>query len=306
MKILDNRIASFIILFVVYALAAALGIVCYIYLPLPYSWLKLLIADIIATVLTFIFSLIFKNASVYDPYWSVQPLVIIPAFAIIAKEIGWAHILCLAAICIWGVRLTANWAYTFHGLKHQDWRYTMLHETTGKLYPIVNFLGIHLVPTLIVYGCTLPAVFLFEKTPHLGTVNAVFFAIFIAVSVFAVILQGTADCQMHAFRKRKQGGFIRVGVWKYSRHPNYLGEILMWWGIALSCTSAMPQYWYLCAGAFMNTLLFLFISIPLADKRQSRKEGFSEYKAQTRMLLPIKKRVKPSAPLPENEQNGFQ
>ena len=295
MKI-KNRALSFIILAAVYILAAACGIVSYLYLPFSF-WLNLLLADVIATVVTFLFSVIFGNASVYDPYWSVQPLVIILAFAIYAPAFGWMQLLCIVAIFIWGIRLTANWAYTFHGLDHQDWRYTMLKEKTGKLYPIVNFLGIHLVPTLIVYGCTLPAVFLFINAPHVNVFSCIFFVL----SFCAVILQGTADCQMHAFRKRKTGGFIRVGVWKYSRHPNYLGEILMWWGIALATVCAMPAYWYLCAGALANTLLFLFVSIPLADKHQARKTGFEEYKSETRMLLPIKKRVKAREASTENQ-----
>ena len=115
---------------------------------------------------------------------------------------------------------------------------------------------------------------------------------FIALSVFAFTMQGIADVQMHKFRKSKTGGFIRVGLWKYSRHPNYLGEILMWWGIGLAAVCALPSQWYLITGALLNTLLFLGISIPMADKHQARKDGFAEYKAQTRMLFPIKKPLK--------------
>ena len=284
MKIINNRAVGFAVISVVYTLAVAWGVVSYLFLPFDF-WLNLLLADIIATAVTFLFSVALKNASVYDPYWSVQPIVIVIAFSIVAPELGAAQILPVVAIFIWGVRLTANWAYTFRGLAHQDWRYTMLKETTGKAYPLVNFLGIHLVPTLIVYGCTLPAVFTLVYAPAFNAGSAVFFA----VSIGAVILQGTADCQMHAFRKKKKKGFIRNGLWKYSRHPNYLGEIVMWWGVALAFVCIMPEYWYLIAGALANTLLFLFVSIPMADKRQARKPGFEEYKKATRMLLPIKK-----------------
>ena len=63
----------------------------------------------------------------------------------------------------------------------------------------------------------------------------------------------------------------------------------MWWGVALAVVCAAPSAWYLIAGAVANTLLFLVVSIPMADKRQSRKAGFAEYKMETRMLLPIKK-----------------
>lgn len=59
-------------------------------------------------IVTFIFSLIFRNASVYDPYWSVQPIVILMAFAI-GKEMTIGRILLLMAVCYWGIRLTANW-----------------------------------------------------------------------------------------------------------------------------------------------------------------------------------------------------
>lgn len=280
---LKNRTMSFVIVTLVYVLATVAGIVIYRALPFDW-WLNLLIADIAATVLTFVFSLIFRNASVYDPYWSVQPIVILVAFAL-GKVMTPERVLLLIAVCFWGVRLTANWAYTFHGLTHQDWRYTMLHEKTGFFYPIINFVGIHMVPTLIVYGCTVPAVYAFL---HEGNWNAGSM-IFFCLSVGAVVLQGTADIQMHRFRKHRTGAFIRTGLWKYARHPNYLGEILMWWGVALSVICVHPGAWYLCAGALANTVLFLVVSIPMADNRQSAKPGFTEYKQQTRMLLPIKK-----------------
>lgn len=282
-----GRAASFVIVALIYVLSAATGIVCCLYLPFVF-WLNLLIADIIATVVTFAFSLIFRNASVYDPYWSVQPIVIVIAYSVAKRTLTVTQILPIIAVLLWGVRLTANWAYTFNGLGFQDWRYTMLSEKTGKLYPLINFVGIHLVPTLVVYGCILPVVFTFEERPSFNAGAAVFFAL----SLLAVVLQCTADIQMHRYRKNRNGKFMRNGLWKYSRHPNYLGEILMWWGIALAYVCIAPNRWYLIAGAVANTLLFLFVSIPIADKRQSRKEGFAEYKKQTWMLVPIWKKQK--------------
>lgn len=280
-----SRMRSFAMIAFIYILAAVIGIA--VYLALPYGWqLNLLIADVAATVVTFIFSLLFKNASVYDPYWSVQPIVIVLALAV-GQALTPLRMMLMGVICLWGVRLTANWAYTFHGLTHQDWRYTMLHQKTGVFYPMVNFLGIHLVPTLIVYGCVLPAAYamLYDAPFNMGSV------VFFCLSVAAVTLQGTADFQMHRFRKKKTGGFIHEGLWKYSRHPNYLGEILMWWGMALAVVCAFPEQWYLCAGAAANTVLFLTVSIPMADNRQSAKPGFAEYRKKTRMLLPIRKIV---------------
>ena len=156
-RLKQNRAASFIAVALVYIFATLIGVVVYRASALDW-WLALLIADVAATVATFLFSLLFQNASVYDPYWSVQPPVILMAFAF-GKELTSLGILLLIAVSFWAIRLTANWAYTFANLNHQDWRYTMLHEKTGVLYPIINFVGIHMVPTLVVYGCILPAVF---------------------------------------------------------------------------------------------------------------------------------------------------
>ena len=279
----QNRAASFIAVAVVYIIAIAVGVLVYRALDLDW-WLSLLISDLLATVATFIFSLIFKNASVYDPYWSVQPPVILVAFAI-GRELTLLGILLLLVVSFWAIRLTANWAYTFANLNHQDWRYTMLKEKTGVFYPIINFVGIHMVPTLVVYGCTLPAVYAIRE----GISANIPSIICLCVSLGAAVMQGIADIQMHKYRKNRNGAFIRIGLWKYSRHPNYLGEILVWWGVGLSVIFASPSTWYLATGAVANTILFLAVSIPMADGRQSRKAGFAEYKAETRMLLPIKK-----------------
>ncbi len=282
-KLKQNRVASFIIVALVYIIATISGVL--VYRVLDFGWaISLLIADVVATVVTFVFSVIFGNASVYDPYWSVQPPVILAFFAI-GKKLTAFGIMLLIVVFFWGIRLTANWAYTFSNLNHQDWRYTMLKEKTGAFYPIINFIGIHMVPTLVVYACTLPAVYAIVN----GLEANIFSVIFLCVSIGAATMQGIADVQMHKFQKNRNGAFIRNGLWKYSRHPNYLGEILMWWGVALAVVFAVPSVWYLIAGAVFNTILFFSVSIPMADGRQSKKDGFEEYKKETRMLLPIKK-----------------
>ena len=282
-KLKQSRAASFIAVALIYIFATVVGVAVYRALSFDW-WLSLLIADVAATVATFVFSLIFQNASVYDPYWSVQPPVILVAFAI-GKELTALGILLLVVIGFWAIRLTANWAYTFWGLNHQDWRYTMLKEKTGVFYPVINFVGIHMVPTLVVYGCILPAVYAVRE----GIEANIASVLFLLLSLGAAIMQGISDIEMHKFRKNRNGAFIRTGLWKYSRHPNYLGEILMWWGVALSVVCAAPSVYHLVMGAVANTILFFAVSIPMADKRQSRKEGFDEYQKQTRMLLPIRK-----------------
>ncbi len=279
-----KRGLSFLVVTLVYLFSILVGLwVYYLLYPLVNLYLAIFLADVGATVLCFIFSLLFKNASVYDPYWSVQPIVILPLLAT-SVEMNLFKWLLLLVVILWGVRLTANWAYTFYDLSCQDWRYTMLKEKTGKFYPIINFVGIHLVPTIVVYLVITPGI---SALISAQAVNPLAY-IGLAISLGAVALQCIADVQMHRYRKNRSTPFIREGVWKYSRHPNYLAEILMWWGIGIACTIAVPATWYLLLGALANTLLFAFVSIPMAEKRQGKKAGFEEYKKETNYLLPFK------------------
>ena len=284
-RIRSSKPVSIAVITFIYVLAAVIGITVCISLPFN-LWLNLLLSDIAATIFVFIFSFIFRNASVYDPYWSVQPVVITLCCAF---HCGFspATVIVLVSIVYWGIRLTGNWAYVFDGLNHQDWRYTKLEKENGRLYPLINLAGIHMMPTLIVYACTLPAVYLISEG---GDINAGSI-IGGSVSVCAATLQLAADIQMHRYRKRGEHGLIRTGLWKYSRHPNYLGEILMWWGIAIQSVSVIHFKWWIFIGALLNTVLFFTVSIPLADRRQSAKPGYAEYRKQTHSLLPVPKKI---------------
>lgn len=286
-NILEKKIPSLIIVACAYIVAITAGVTSYLFIPIPAEfWVKLLVADVIATTVIFIFSLIFRNASMYDAYWSVQPLVIVLGFFIVNK-ITVFSVLALIAVFVWGIRLTINWIYTFDNLKWQDWRYTMLKEQTKKFYPVINYLGIHMFPTIVVYSCILPIIYGIIRAPEANVATFIFFI----TAILSAVLQGIADFQMHRYRKNRTTPFIREGLWKHSRHPNYLGEITMWWSMGLMATISIniPILYLLLIGALINTIMFLVVSIPLADKRQSRKEGFEQYKRATFMLLPFKK-----------------
>jgi len=278
---MNQRTIGYLLNLIVYLIVTILSIILFIYLSYE-LWLNILIADVISTIFVFICSLIFKTSSMYDAYWSVYPMIVVTYIAIMNKFSNY-YIFFFISIMFWGIRLTANCMYTFTSLKYEDWRYRLLKEKTKIFYPIVNFLGIHLFPTVVVYLCMLP--FILNK----GNPNVILLVISFILSIVAITLELVADIQMQNYRKNKNTPFIRNGIWKYSRHPNYLGEILFWWAIFLMGISYHNKILTII-GTVANTLLFLFISIPLADKRQSRKTGFDVYKKNTWALLPIYKK----------------
>lgn len=283
----ENRTKSMAVVTVVYLVAALLAIAAFQMLPQADVFVRVFIADTAATVFVYILGLVLHNASVYDPYWSVTPLVALPALALYYRAFTLGALLLLLAVAYWGVRLTLNWAYTFQNLQWQDWRYTLLQEKSGALFPLISFLGIHYMPTLVVYAAMLPGIAYLQ----LGAPWQMGVCIGCAICIGAATLQLVADRQMHRFRQSaRPGQLIRAGLWRYARHPNYLGEILMWWGVYAVLMAVAPQLWPLGIGAVANTLLFVCVSIPMADARYRReKPGYEAYRAETRMLLPLKK-----------------
>ena len=286
MKI-SNRLQSYLIITLCYMAAALVGM--WVFQALPTAlWLSLLIADLAATLLIWLLSQLLNNASVYDPYWSVQPPIILLLTLIFLGEPNLGSILLVIAVAFWGARLSINWMITFHGLHQQDWRYDQLKQKSGRCFPLVNLLGIQVMPTLIVYACLLPGFFYLVRT---GGINIGTF-VGLMIILGGALLEMVADYQMQQFRQQRQdrSELMRSGFWRHSRHPNYLGEIIVWWGVYLVMLSVHPEMWYLGFGALVNTGLFLFISIPMAEKHLATyKTGYAAYLRETRQLLPLPK-----------------
>lgn len=285
----ESRIYGFVVIGITYILAIIIGMIAFNLLTDFNVYIRLLFADVIATVFVWLVGILFKNASVYDPYWSVQPLVILWGLTFLYGSFDFSVGLLLLAVTFWGVRLTINWGRTFKNLNIQDWRYDNFKRRYPHLFPVISLLGIHLFPTVIVYLVILPGIAMIVSSGQ-GSVNLVTLLGF-AISLLATGIQSMSDHQMHQFRREREDGneLIRKGLWKNARHPNYLGEILMWWGVYIMMVSLLPRDWMLGVGALANTLMFLIVSIPMADRRNKEKPGFDQYMKETRSLIPIKK-----------------
>ncbi len=285
-----SKLLGLLVLLVTYVAAFVVGLITFNLLSniLPDVLMRILVADVVATLFVWSIGLILKTASVYDPYWSIQPPVILLALMVYRGVGDMGAIVLLSLVVLWSFRLTANFIYTFSDLSYQDWRYTMLREKSGKLYFFVNLFGINLFPTLVVYACIYPMLLYVEKGGS-ATFNLLSL-IGLTLGVIAILFETVADVQMQQFRSvpENKGKIIRVGLWKHNRHPNYFGEILMWWGIYAIILALNPSIWFVFFGALINTLMFLVISIPMAERRLANyKQGFQEYRQETWALFPL-------------------
>lgn len=239
-----------------------------------------------STAVLFLATLHVGNGSVFDPWWSVvPPLAAIWLCGLSAQpEITARQALVVAVVWFWGVRLTFNWWRNWPGLHHEDWRYVGLIESWPLPAWAVRLIAVELAPSgMVILGCLplYPALAL--GGAGLGALD--WFAL--AVGLGAVVLETTADEQMHAFRRRRGAGEVmQEGLWRYSRHPNYLGEILFWVALWLFALAADPAWWWTGVGPLAMIVLFVFGSVPMLDRRShERRPEFAAYARRTSALV---------------------
>ena len=190
-----SKVSSLTICFVIYLLAFYFS---FILLPETINniWLKITIWHIYATLFVYFGSLVLKNSSLYDPFWSVAPLAIVIYLATISENSVLINLIILIPIIFWGIRLTRNWIIGWPGFNHEDFRYIDLKNTYWIKSEINNLFGIHLFPTLIVNLSLYPLlyVFTFEISITFSLCISLLF------TLLAVVLETIADEQMRNFR----------------------------------------------------------------------------------------------------------
>jgi steroid 5-alpha reductase family enzyme len=246
-------------------------------------------ADVAATVVVFCFSFAFRNSSFYDAYWSVAPIAIALYWVAASEAPGVSsarQVAVLALVCWWGMRLTWNWARGWRGLEHEDWRYVRLRQQTGRAYWFVSFAGIHMAPTVWVFlGCLPLYAALSTGTAAFGWIDGVA----TAVTAGAIWCEMTADRQLLRFRRSspEPQRILDTGLWAWSRHPNYFGEIGFWWGLYLFGLAAAPAWWWTGIGPVSITLLFSFVSLPMIERRMlERRPAFAERQRRVSIVVP--------------------
>ncbi|KQR98499.1 hypothetical protein ASG12_08650 [Williamsia sp. Leaf354] len=264
-----SRTGSFLRVGVAYTLAVVVALLWVVFGPrTDHLWLDALVADVLATLVIFAFSRFHGNSSFYDAFWSVIP-PLLTIFWWARGDVGADSLvawLVSVVVMVWAVRLTWNWARSFPGLHHEDWRYGNLRDGAGRWEFVVDLVAIHLIPTGQVFLGMLP-VYVAVTRPD----DAVGWLAFVATAVGlgAVALEYVADEQLRRFVATKQPGqTMDRGLWAWSRHPNYFGEFSFWFALALFGVAVSPgDAWWLFVGAIAMLAMFLGASIPMMEAR---------------------------------------
>lgn len=275
----------------------------------PNRWWNGFITSILTTLLCFGFAYGWKNTSIYDPYWCWYPLFNAAGWMATASSApsarGW---MCLGLIVVWLVRYNSQWIWEgwFTGIHTEDWRYPLmaknlgLSDSTGPLYWILcSLIGAHIIPTLLVWSVLGPVEAVWtagSNGPPLGVLDFVG----AAVSLSGIALQFVSDRTLRIFRENNIQGktdkaletqvcsrTCRDGPWGYSRHPNYLGEVLFWLGMDLASVSGGWVGFAWAFGGIINYTLFFRVSSSLMDKRSlTNRPGYRQVMDETSALVP--------------------
>ena len=245
---------------------------------------KVLICHIEATIFIYLLSVIFNNSSWYDAFWSVIPVVLtIMCWSDIsaAGDIQRAFLM-HACLLFWAIRLTYHLMRSSDGFSYKYLRYIIMKAKTNNKfqYFIVDFGSIHLIPTLCVYMALLPMIYALSY-PGAELNNLDILATFLAV--LAVIIQIISDQQMYNFRKNiTEPKTMKSGLWYYSRHPNYFGEILFWFSLFIFALASNLSLAWLLIGSLIMYALIAIASVSMMDKRSlERRSDFKEYMDST-------------------------
>ena len=279
---------AFLLCIFSYVIALVAAVISTSFFMDGHLWKTVTIGHIMATLIIYIASVLAKNSSFYDPFWSIAPLPIILFLSFLSyeKDENLIKILViLVPITYWSIRLTNNWRRGWKGLKHEDFRYIDLKTRFKKFPYLIDFFGIHLYPTLQVNFSLFPLYYYFLS--DFSTIPIVLY-IFSFFTICAVLLEHLADEQMRDFRSKPEnkGKTMNRLLWKYSRHPNYLGEVLFWWGLYLMTLSVNLNLWWLFICPLSMTLMFTLVTCSMMDNRSLlNRPDYSTYMAKTSQLL---------------------
>ena len=286
-----SRATGFTLVGLTYVIAALAA--WYAASTVPFGYVGMLGGcSLLMTLICFAASFIARNSSYFDPYWMAAPPLACAQLAM-TPEPGTSAIrtwIVSILVCVWAARLTLNWVRTWGGPGHEDWRYVEIQKQTGKLYWLASLVAIHLFPAFLVWLGMLALVPAIATGTHeLGVLDVVA----TIVTAGAIAIETIADEQMRRSKRDAHApGFImEQGLWAYSRHPNYFGEISFWVGLFLFGLAADPSAWWCIVGPIAMIALFVLGTIPMMEKRSlERRPAYADVQKRVSMLVPLPRR----------------
>ena len=235
--------------------------------------------------LFYVCSQIVKKISIVDVAWGGGFILVAGLNLAMARTITTRQVLVTSMVFIWGVRLIAHLYSRLRG-KPEDYRYQQMKERWGNRAAVRTYTHVFLFQGLLVLAIGYPLIMV-----NVHIEGSLYPSDFIGTAIWLVgfLCETVADAQLRRFirfEKKSRDDIMTRGLWRYSRHPNYFGEALLWWGVAI-VVLPVRYGWLAFFGPLILTILLLKVSgVPLLEKRYADNPAYRAYARKTSLFVP--------------------
>lgn len=223
-----------------------------------------------------------KDNSIVDILWGLGFVCVVWLLEYIFPNVNGVFLKYL--VTIWGLRLS-YYLLKRYQKKGEDWRYAAWKKEWGKNYIIRSYFQVYMLQGFFMVIIAFPFISTVENPPSFSIIQLFALLIFGIGFVFEVV----ADAQLANFKKNPEnkGKIMKQGLWKYSRHPNYFGEMLVWWGIffyVLPYTNVWISIWSPITITFLLTKVS---GVPFLEKKYKNNPAYRKYVNETSAFIPM-------------------
>lgn len=235
--------------------------------------------------LFYLIALLRKDNSIADIAWGIGFIVIAVLNLMLAEQVHFRQWIVTGLVSIWGMRLALHIYLRSKG-KPEDFRYAEMRKRWGQRASLKSFNHVFMFQGLLLLLIAYPIIMVNANTKP----GVTFFDLIgILLGTIGFLFEVIADVQLQNFirnEKTPANPIMARGLWKYSRHPNYFGEALVWWGI-FSIVLSIPNGWLAIFSPVIITFLLLKVSgVPLLEKKYQNYPAYQEYASRTSVFIP--------------------
>jgi len=230
-------------------------------------------------------SLVKKRNDVADVAWGLGFVLLAWASMFLAEATSIRSIVTVLLVSIWGLRLAWHIALRHRG-KGEDYRYAKWRMEWGKWFFIRSYFQVYILQGLLLFLVVVPVLLInYNVGQAWGFLDLC--GLFLWGIGFYFEVVGDAELSRFISNPENRGKLMQSGLWRYTRHPNYFGEVTQWWGIWLLALG-VPYGWLGIIGPLTISILILKVSgVPLLEKKMAEHPEFASYRKRTSMFFPL-------------------
>ncbi len=240
----------------------------------------------VATLL-WLLSLGLRDASIVDVFWGLGFVALASFYSSRGGPADERALVTLVLVSLWGLRLSTHIFLRSWG-RGEDRRYTSMRDKWGSRFPVVSLFTVFLIQGLLLWIVSAP-LFVATRAHAPGGPVEWTDAIGIGLVVVGLLFESVADYQLVRFRasQHNEGKVLDTGLWRYSRHPNYFGDFLVWWGFFALALGRPSALWTVVGPLVMSVLLMRVSGVTLLEKDLERsKPDYRHYTDKTNAFFP--------------------